>query len=112
MAIVTLPTALAFWYWRLTRLSPGEARMVLLDTGWRESRRELNRQEKWRAWGLARRRPKSARRPQPPPEERPVRTGPRRSFFEALGLTCGMVFLGGIAAFIVVMILVRYLRQP
>ena len=112
MAVVTLPAALAFWYWRLTRLSPGEARMVLLDTGWRESRRELNRQEKWRAWGLTRRRPKSARRPPPLPEERPVPTGPRRGFFEALALTCGMVFFGGIAAFVVVIVLVRYLGQP
>lgn len=112
VAIVTLPTALVFWYWRLTRLSPGEARMVLLDAGWRETRRELNRQEKWRAWGLVRRRPKSAKRPPPLPEKKPEPTGPRRSFVEALALTCGMVFFGGIAAFIVVMVLVRYLRQP
>ena len=40
---------LVFWYWRLTRLTPEQARMVLLDTEWSESRRELNRQEKWRA---------------------------------------------------------------
>lgn len=112
MAVVTLPTALTFWYWRLTRFSPGEARMVLLDTGWRESRRELNRQEKWRAWGLIRRRPKPARRPPPPPEERPEPTGPRRGFLEALALTCGMVFFGGIAAFVVVIFLVRYLGGP
>jgi hypothetical protein len=43
-----------FWYWRLLRLTPVEARMVLFDAGWRESRRELNRIEKWRAWGRAR----------------------------------------------------------
>lgn len=41
---------LAFGYWRLTKLSRDEARMMLLDTSWQEARRELNRQEKWRAW--------------------------------------------------------------
>jgi hypothetical protein len=112
VALATLPTALVFWYWRLTRLGPGEARMVLLDTEWRESRRELNRQEKWRAWGLTRRRPKPARKPRPLPEERPEPTGPRRSFLEALALTCGMVFFGGIAAFVVVIVLLRYLSKP
>jgi hypothetical protein len=112
LALTVLPAALAFWYWRLTRLGPGEARMVLLDTGWRESRRELNRQEKWRAWGLARRRPKPARRPPALPEERPEPTGPRRSFLEALALTCGMVFFGGIAAFVVVIVLMRYMNRP
>lgn len=43
-----------FWYWRLARMTRDEARMTLLDAGWRETRRELNRQEKWRAWGRAR----------------------------------------------------------
>ena len=38
LALSVLPAALAFWYWRLTRLGPGQARMVLLDTAWRESR--------------------------------------------------------------------------
>lgn len=112
VAVVTLPTGLTFWYWRQSRLSPGEARLVLLDTAWRESRRELNRQEKWRAWGLARRRPRPARRPPPPPEGRPEPTGPRRSFVEALALTCMMVFFGGIAAIGVVFVLVRYLGRP
>ncbi|HET6574344.1 MAG TPA: hypothetical protein VFG68_12110 [Fimbriiglobus sp.] len=111
-AVVTLPTALAFWYWRLTRLGPGEARMVLLDTTWREARRELNRQEKWRAWGLSRRRPKPAKKPRPLPEERPEPTGPRRSFVEALTLTCGMLFVGGLVAFVAVIILVRFLGKP
>lgn len=110
-ALVTLPAALAFWYWRLTRLGPGEARMVLLDAGWRETRRELNRQEKWRAWGLSRRRPKQSKLLRQSPEGRPEPTGPRRSFVEALALTCGMVFLGGIAAFVVVIFLVRYLGR-
>jgi hypothetical protein len=110
-AVVILPAALVFWYWRLTRLGPGEARMVLLDTTWRESRRELNRQEKWRAWGLSRRRPKPTKLLRPPPEERPEPTGPRRSFVEALVLTCGMVFFGGIVAFVAVIILVRYLGK-
>ena len=38
------------WYWRLSRLTRAEAEMCALDSGWRESRRELNRQAKWRAW--------------------------------------------------------------
>lgn len=40
------------WYWRLLRLNRDEARMIVLDAGWREGRRELNRQAKWRSWGL------------------------------------------------------------
>ena len=27
------------------------AKMFMLDTAWRETRSELSRQEKWRAWG-------------------------------------------------------------
>jgi hypothetical protein len=110
LAVATVPAGLAFWYWRLTRLGPAESRMVLLDAGWREARRELNRQEKWRAWGLARRRPKP-KKPRPEPEERPKPTGPRRSFAEALALTCGMVALGGVVAFVVAIVLVRWLGR-
>jgi hypothetical protein len=40
----------AFWYWRLARLTKAEGDMILLDTGWREARREINRQAKWAAW--------------------------------------------------------------
>ncbi len=110
--VVVVPAGLAFWYWRLTRLGPAEVRAVLLDVGWREARRELNRQEKWRAWGLARRRPKPAARRRPePPEERRAPTGKRRSFGEALALTCGLVFLGGIVAFAAAIFLVRWLGQ-
>jgi hypothetical protein len=111
VAVVALPTGLTFWYWRLTRLGPAEARMALLDTGWSEARRELNRQEKWRTWGLTRRRPRPAKKPPPRPEERPEPTGPRRSFAEALALTCGMVCAGGFVAFIAVMFLVRYFAR-
>ena len=53
----------AFWYRRLARLTPDEARMMLQDTGWREARRELNRQEMWRAWGRERRVRKSGGAP-------------------------------------------------
>ena len=53
-ALGGLAAGFAFWYWRLLRLTPDEARMMLLDAGWRESRRELNRLEKWRAWGRTR----------------------------------------------------------
>jgi hypothetical protein len=38
------------WYWCLQRLSRVEARMLIRDSSWRECRRELNRQAKWRAW--------------------------------------------------------------
>jgi hypothetical protein len=38
-------------YWAAAAQRPDAARQYLLDLGWRESRRELNRREKWRAWG-------------------------------------------------------------
>jgi hypothetical protein len=41
----------AFWCLRLYRLSPTEARLVVVDAGWQEIRRESARQETWRAWG-------------------------------------------------------------
>ena len=51
---VGLTFGLVFWYWRLARLGPEQARMVLLDAQWREVRPELSRQEKWRAWAAYR----------------------------------------------------------
>jgi hypothetical protein len=41
----------AFWCLRLYRLTPAEARAIVVDTGWEEIRRESARQETWRAWG-------------------------------------------------------------
>ncbi len=38
-------------YWSASKMRPAVARQFLLDLGWAESRRELNRREKWRAWG-------------------------------------------------------------
>lgn len=38
-------------YWSASKIRPAVARQFLLDLGWAESRRELNRREKWRAWG-------------------------------------------------------------
>jgi len=38
-------------YWSATAMRPAVARQYLLDQAWRETRRELNRREKWRAWG-------------------------------------------------------------
>lgn len=38
-------------YWSATGMRPAVARQYLLDQAWREGRRELNRREKWRAWG-------------------------------------------------------------
>jgi hypothetical protein len=109
-AVITLPTGLAFWYWRLIRLNPAEARLTLLDTGWRETRRELNRQEKWRAWGSFRRNPRPVKKTRPEKPPRP--TGKRRSLAEAVALTCGMLLLGGIAAFVAAVFLVRWFGGP
>jgi hypothetical protein len=50
MAVVGIFTGLVFWYWRLATLNSDEARLMLLDTGWAEVRRELARLETWRAW--------------------------------------------------------------
>ena len=40
-----------FWYRSLQRMQVEHAKMFMLDTAWRETRSELSRQEKWRAWG-------------------------------------------------------------
>src|SRR5262249_12104773 len=48
-AATGLVFGMLFWYWRLARLGAEPARMVLLDTQWREARPDLYRQEKWRA---------------------------------------------------------------
>lgn len=64
--LASLVVGLVFWYWRLTRLSRAEGAMTLLDTGWRENRRELNRQEKWRAWGVKRARRAAGLLDEPP----------------------------------------------
>jgi hypothetical protein len=45
---------LVFGYWRLKVMGPAEARMVVLDTAWNETRREHDRVEKWRARGRRR----------------------------------------------------------
>jgi hypothetical protein len=42
-----------FHIWRLRRLNRDEGMLILQDTQWSEQRRELNRQEKWRAWARA-----------------------------------------------------------
>jgi len=50
---------LGFWAWygRAARLRADQARLFLIDTAWRESRRELNRHEVWWAWRNAPRTP-------------------------------------------------------
>ncbi len=74
----TLLAALGLWLARLNRLTPDEARQLLLDTGWQESRRELARLETWRA---------AARRP-------PAPKGPlRRGCFVAVVI--GLLVFGG-----------------
>jgi hypothetical protein len=51
VAMVVGVSSAAFWLWRWATIPASEAQMLLLDTLWRENRRELNRQEYWRAWG-------------------------------------------------------------
>jgi len=43
-----------FWYWQLHDMGREQGELILRDTEWRETRRELNRQEKWRAEALDR----------------------------------------------------------
>lgn len=107
---VLIPTGLVLWYWRLHRLTPEEARSSLLDTEWYESRRELNRQEKWRAWAAAKLRPNEALKPiesRPPPKKR----RPRRGFFEACLITAAMVAAGVVIAILAVVLIVIYLKN-
>jgi len=42
-----------FWYWRLQTMNRDQARLILHDTAWSENRRQLSRQEKWRAYAKA-----------------------------------------------------------
>jgi hypothetical protein len=52
VALVAGVARLAFWYLRLCRLTPLEARLILVDTQWQENRRELARLETWRSHRL------------------------------------------------------------
>ena len=54
----TLLARLVFGYWRLRMMKPDEANMLLLDTGWAETRREFVRVNVWKKW----RRKKAAER--------------------------------------------------
>ncbi len=51
LAFGSLAAGSLVWYWSASKMRPAVARQFLLDLGWGESRRELNRREKWRAWG-------------------------------------------------------------
>ena len=62
-AMVLLPISFAFWYWRLATLRADEANLLLRDTQWADARREMARQETWRAWGRGQRAPKKPRKP-------------------------------------------------
>lgn len=53
---------LGLWLTRLNRLSTDEARLLLLDTGWQEGRREFARLETWRGAALNPRQPPPRRR--------------------------------------------------
>ena len=46
----TLLARLVFGYWRLRMMKPDEAGMMLLDTGWTETRREHVRLNVWKRW--------------------------------------------------------------
>ena len=39
-----------FWFWRHHTLGREQAKMLLTDLQWAEHMREIDRQEKWRAW--------------------------------------------------------------
>ena len=41
---------LVFWFWRHNTLSREQAKVLLVDVQWAEHLREIDRQEKWRAW--------------------------------------------------------------
>ena len=41
---------IVFWYWRSATLNRDQAKLLLTDMQWQEHRREIDRQEKWRAW--------------------------------------------------------------
>ena len=89
LAAVGLTSGLFFWYWRLARLTRDEARMILLDAEWADNRRELNRQEKWRAWARNR---KLKRETRPPPPPAVPRSG-CRTWLIFLGVVVGVAVL-------------------
>jgi hypothetical protein len=104
-AVVGVPVVLGFWYWRLHRYTPDEARMVLLDTGWRETRRELARLEAWRAWLRNRRLAKAT--PTPPPE--PVNRSKPMRWFRGLVFTVTFLAVGLVFACVVSVLISRFL---
>lgn len=46
---------LTFWFWRHATLGREQAKLLLTDLQWAEHRREIDRQESWRAWMVAKR---------------------------------------------------------
>jgi hypothetical protein len=93
-AAVVFVGRLAFGLWRLARLTPDEGRLVLLDTAWREQRRELARLETWRAYP-------AAVRNRPP--KRPA-GDPGRLTFAAAGRVA-LVLLALFAVYLIVLVL-------
>ena len=53
-AVGTLVARLVFGYWRLRVMTPAQGAMLLMDTGWDETKRERVRVEGWRMWGVKR----------------------------------------------------------
>ncbi|MFO0852222.1 MAG: hypothetical protein U0871_27210 [Gemmataceae bacterium] len=102
-APLALVAGLTFWYWRLARLTPAEAWMMVLDTGWREARRELARQETWRARVRNRRLSRAEATPLPsadPPPPRKPRRWARGCAITLAIITGGLVFACLAAIFI------------
>ena len=47
---VGVAVRLVFWFWRHNTLGREQAKLLLMDVQWAEHMREIDRQEKWRAW--------------------------------------------------------------
>ncbi len=98
-AVFAFGFGLVFNYWRLRRLSRDEARLLLVDTEWSESRRELNRQEKWRVWALPKLKLPSA--PEPANDKKGVGCG------KAFLIVVGVIFVCFLCWCVVLSIFIR-----
>lgn len=53
LIVLGLTIRFGFWLWRHLALNREQAKMLLQNVQWEEARREIDRQEKWRAWAVA-----------------------------------------------------------
>lgn len=51
--VLGLLVRMVFWFWRHATLGREQAKLLLTDLRWAEHRREIDRQESWRAWMVA-----------------------------------------------------------